>query len=294
MSLSSEIEALIRLLEDPDEMIFKDVSLKLREIGKPAVESLERAWNKYPAAIFQKRIEYLIQDIHLNWVKKNLGIWVTSRQNNLLDGSYIISTFQYPDLEKEDIDNYLKILKKDILSELNNELTPLEKVRVFNHVLFDIHRFSGNYTNYYSPFNNYLNHVLESKKGNPLTLSILYSLLAQETGIPLYGVNLPRNFILAWVEKHSEAEAEVLFYVNPYNKGTVLGRKEVDFFLQQQNIESKSSYLEPCGNIDMIRRLISNLIFAYEKAGNMERLNEIKQLLQILNQDKNYTLPFSE
>jgi regulator of sirC expression with transglutaminase-like and TPR domain len=289
MNQITEIEALICLLDDPDETIYKEVSSKLCKIGKPAIANLERAWNKYTSAIFQERIENLIENIHLSWIKKNLEDWVIYRQNDLLDGCYIISTFQYPDLEKEDIDNYLQILKKDLKSELNNALTPLEKIQVFNHVIFDIHRFAGNYTNYYSPFNNYLNYVLESKKGNPLTLSILYSILAHSLGIPLFGVNLPRNFILAWIEKYSESEFEVLFYVNPYNKGSLLGRKEVELFLQQQDIEIKPSFLTPCDNIDIIRRLISNLIFAFEKIGNNQRLEETQQLMQILNNHSNST-----
>jgi regulator of sirC expression with transglutaminase-like and TPR domain len=285
----TEIEALICLLDDPDETIYKEVSSKLCKIGKPAIANLERAWNKYTSVIFQERIESLIENIHLNWVKKNLEDWVLYRQNDLLDGCYIVSTFQYPDLEKEDIDNYLQVLKKDLKSELNNTLTPLEKIQVFNHVLFDIHRFTGNYTNYYSPFNNYLNYVLESKKGNPLTLSILYSVLAHSLDLPLFGVNLPRNFILAWVEEYSKSEFEVLFYVNPYNRGNLLGRKDVELFLQQQNIEGKPSFLTPCDNIDIIRRLISNLMFSFEKVGNIQRLDELQQLIQILDSQNNST-----
>ena len=76
----------------------------------------------------------------------------------------------------------------------------MEKVRVLNHIIFDVHGFSGNTANFHAPQNSYINNVLESKKGNPLSLSVLYAVIAQRLDVNIYGVNLPEHFILAYVE----------------------------------------------------------------------------------------------
>jgi regulator of sirC expression with transglutaminase-like and TPR domain len=77
-------------------------------------------------------------------------------------------------------------------------MTPQEQVLVMNKVLFDIHGFAGNTTNFHAPQNSFINTVLESKKGNPLLISIIYILMARQLDIPIYGVNLPEHFILAY------------------------------------------------------------------------------------------------
>lgn len=275
----TEIEALIHLLDDPDNSIYKEVSQRLYAIGRPAVFGLEKSWNLYSSKIFRERVEYLIHDIHIHWVSENLHKWITVESDNLFRGAFIISTIQYPELEEDDLLLYFDEIQKDINLELGFSLTPLEKIQAFNHVFFEIHKFSGNYSNYYSPFNNYINYVFEGKKGNPLSLSIIYSIIAQRINLPIYGVNLPRNFILSWVENYETNYQDVTFYLNPYNKGVVLGKREIDMFLQQQSIEPNQSYFQPCSNKDMIKRLLINLVAAYEKSGNTQRVNDLNSLL---------------
>ncbi|KAF5277932.1 hypothetical protein FQR65_LT15898 [Abscondita terminalis] len=62
---------------------------------------------------------------------------------------------------------------------------------------------SGNTANYHDPQNSYLNKVLESKKGNPITLACIYCVIAQRLDIPIYGVNLPKHFVLAYMNEET-------------------------------------------------------------------------------------------
>lgn len=279
--ITSELNALINLLDDPDDEIFREVSHRLFEIGRPAIFELEKAITNFPTPFVQNRIESLIHDIHIQWVRVSLENWITTDSNNLCRGAYIVSTIQYPDLEEDDLAVYFDELKKDVNYEINSNLTPLEKIRAFNHVFFEIHKYSGNYSNYYSPFNNYINHVFESRMGNPLSLSIIYIILAQYLGLPIYGINLPRNFVVAWVDDYNTENQSVAFYINPYNKGISLTKKEIDLFLQQQKLTPQESYYEPCSNIDLIRRLLLNLLTAYEQSGNTQRYDELNVLLKL-------------
>lgn len=278
---TSELNALINLIDDPDEDIFRQVSSRLLNIGRPAIFALEKAITNYPTTFVQNRIEFLIHDIHIQWVKLSLENWIANDSKNLCRGAYIVSTIQYPDLEEDDLLIYLDELKKDVNFEINCKLTPLEKIKTFNHAFFEIHKYSGNYSNFYSPFNNYINHVFESRKGNPLSLSIVYLILAQYLGLPIYGINLPRNFVVAWVNGYGTENQNVAFYINPYNKGISLTKNEIDIFLQQQKLTPQESYYEPCSNIDLIRRLLLNLLTAYEQSGNTQRYDELNVLLKL-------------
>ncbi len=84
----------------------------------------------------------------------------------------------------------------------------------------------------------------------------------------------------------SKPEAEdVLFYIDPFNKGTVFTRREIELFLRQLKIKADPSYFSPCTNIDLIERVIHNLIFAFHQQGNTEKTEELKDLLTIFKSE---------
>ncbi len=282
-----DITALISLLDDPDEEIFSHIREKLLSYGSPVIPFLEREWEKSFESVIQTRIENIIHHIQFNDTFLNLKKWVESGGKNLLSGIILIARYQYPDLDEAAILKQIERIKHDAWLELNPNLTALEKVRVLNHIIFEVHGFSGNTTNFHAPQNSYINNVLESKRGNPLSLSILYSIIAQSLDIPIYGVNLPEHFILAYATEKtdlpvpiSSKDDKVMFYINPFSKGTVFGKHEVDSFLRQLKVKPVPAFYEPCTNIDMIRRLVNNLSHAYEKLGYPDKVKDIRKLLK--------------
>lgn len=283
---NSEIKALLQLLDDPNNEVFAQVAQRILTEGDVIIPDLEKAWEMSLNEVLQERIENLIQEIQFTSTQKQLIDWKENNSTNLLTGAFLIAKYQYPDLKYDVLLESFNKIKQDAWLEINNNLTALEKVRVLNHIFYQIHVFSGNSSNFFAPQNSYINHVFESKKGNPLTLGIIYIALAQELNIPIYGVNMPRNFILAYVDEFNTEnpyEDDVLFYINPYNKGTVLGKREIDYFLKQQKMEPKDSYYKPCSNIQVIKKLILNLVYSYEKLGYPDKVEGMKKLYEIMN-----------
>ena len=165
-----------------------------------------------------------------------------------------------------------------------NESSPAEQVKLINHVFYSIYGFSGNTTNHRDPQNSYISKVLETKKGNQISLAIIYSIIAQKLDIPVYGVNLPQHFILAYLDDslQSEFEGGILFYINAFNKGFIFGRRDVDMFLKQLNLKFDKQFYEPCSNTDIIRRVLRNLISSYEHLGSSDKVDELNELLLII------------
>lgn len=281
MTEHKEIEALIRLLDDPDTEIFEHVEEKLMGYGNDVIEYLENAWEQSFDAILQERIENLVHKIQFQNVKRELELWYMGGAFDLLQALIIVNKYQYPDLDEQKITNHIESLKREIWMQLIYDMSAVEKVRLINHVLYNTHGFSGNTTNHQDPQNSFIGHVLESKKGNQITLAAIYSIIAQKLDIPIYGVNLPQHFILAYVDPESGAGSDerVLFYINAFNKGYVFGRHDVDTFLKQLKITPDKSFYEPCTNTDIIKRVLRNLVSAYEKAGAMEKVVEVEELL---------------
>lgn len=281
-----EIKALLTLLEDPDREVFEAVSKNLTDKGIDIIPELERAWETSSNENTQERLESIIHNIQLDSTKQSLTTWKNSKNNDLLEGAFIISKFQYPELSYDSINSKVEAIKKEVWLEINDNLTALEKVRIINHFLFKKHRFSRNASNLYAPQNSYINLLLETKKGNAISLAVLYAVIAQRLGLPLTGVDLPRNLILAYKDIYGVMDNDgVLFYINPLNKGSVLSRKEIDYYLRHQQIEPIDEYYHPCSNILIIRKLIHTLIASYERLGfndKIEQLNEFALILQVI------------
>jgi regulator of sirC expression with transglutaminase-like and TPR domain len=280
----TEVNSLIRLLDDPDTEIYGHVHEKLLSYGTEAIQYLENAFEQAFDPIQQERIANLVHEIQFGTVKNDLKLWYQSGAFDLLQGILIINRYQYPDLDEQKVINQIESIKRDIWIQMMNEASPVEQVKLMNHVFYSIHGFSGNTANHRDPQNSYISQVLETKKGNQISLAIIYSIIAQKLDIPVYGVNLPQHFILAYLDESREAEFEggILFYINAFNKGFIFGRRDVDMFLKQLNLQFDKQFYEPCSNADIIKRVLRNLISAYEHLGSSEKVDELNELLNIL------------
>ncbi|MFM7300088.1 MAG: transglutaminase-like domain-containing protein [Crocinitomicaceae bacterium] len=291
MNVSTHIHALVKLMDDPDDHVYEHVRQEIKKCGADAIPILEHSWeHDYYGMVFQNRIEDLIHEIQFSEIQRQLLEWSSSQDKDLLEGAILIAKYQYPGLDELKIKDSIQNLRKDIWLELNDNQTSFEKVKIFNRIFFDLHQFSGDTKHYHSPVNSFINTVLESKKGNPLSLCLLYSIVAQSLGLPIYGVNLPNHFVLAYMDEYHanhfgqvQNDFGVLFYINTFSKGIIFDVKEIEQFLNDLNIEHKREYFEPCSNTAIIKRMLTNLIFAFQQIGNSEKVEELTLLKSLLD-----------
>jgi regulator of sirC expression with transglutaminase-like and TPR domain len=281
----AEINSLIKLLDDPDKEIFEHVHDKIMSFGGEVIDYLESAWEEAFDPILQERIANLVHEIQFRLIREELKLWHHGGAFDLLQGVLTINKYQYPDLDEQKVINQIEAIKRDVWLQMIYDASPAEQVKLMNHVFYNIHGFSGNTSNHQDPQNSYLSQVLETKKGNQISLAIIYSIVAQKLDMPVYGVNLPQHFILAYVDETMETEFEggILFYINAFSRGTIFGRRDVDMFLKQLKLKPEKQFYEPCSNVDIVRRILRNLISAYENLGSAEKVAELNDLLEIIS-----------
>lgn len=284
----NQIDALISLIDDPDELVYDQVKHQIVSLGESIIPRLEAYWEQDTFGnLFQVRIEDIIHEIQFSSVRLALKSWHDSGGEDLLEGLLILNRYQYPDLEELEVRDQISRLRQDIWLELNDHLTAFEQVKVINEVLFGMHGFRGNKRNYHAAQNSFLSQVLETKKGNPLLLSMLYLILAESLDIPIHGINLPHHFILAYEDRFNifgnpgSNQPEILFYINPFSKGTLLDKSEIKRFLKHVKLDPEDRFFEPCSNRVMLLRNIHNLMFSYQHSGETDKLKEMKVLAEI-------------
>jgi regulator of sirC expression with transglutaminase-like and TPR domain len=282
----SEVKALISLLDDSDKEVYSHIEEKLISLGREVIPFLEDAWSHAFDAVLQQRIEAIVHRIQFENLLEDLKLWIHTNDDNLFDGALLVARYQYPDMDSSRILEQLQQIKKEIWLELNDNLTALEIINIINHVLFTNHNFSGNTANYHAPQNSFINIVLESKKGNPLTLGIVYLTIAQMLGLPIYGINLPEHFVLAYCgnDEHFQLDKKnVLCYINPFSKGSVFGKSDIDVFVNRLKLTPQDSHYFPCSNRDIILRMVRNLSHSYQKLGDTDKVDELAQMIALFN-----------
>jgi regulator of sirC expression with transglutaminase-like and TPR domain len=284
----SKLQALINLLDDPDKIVFELVEKELLKENYEIIPALEEKWEISFDEHSQERIENLIQNLHFKQTKKLLKAWLNSKEKDLTEGFLLVDRFQYPDLNQLAIHQKTENIKKAIWLEMNNSLTLLEKITILNHFLFNINGFSINHNNIHSPQNCFLNQILDTKRGNSFSMSLFYIMLARQLDLPTQFIDFPRNPLVAIVEPRlakkvhgADRNSDVLFYINPSNKGAITSRKEIEYHLRKNNYQPMQPFTEPKPDTVLLQRLLESLKDSYTSLGFSEKEAKTEELLSL-------------
>ena len=295
-----KLHALIALLDDPDKEVADIVEDQILQSGDEFADPLEEVWlsGQYGDELNQ-RIAEVLKKIQKKQLKKDLSDWLSAEYPDPMQGWVLASRIQYPNFDMSLVKAHLSRLKIDAWVKLSGIQNPIDKIKTLNHVFFEVYGFQGNSENYHSPDNSIITRVLETKKGNPISLSILYMFVAQELGMPVFGVNLPQHFVLGYCKLHNESQfvhdlkrddlkldhiERVMFYVNPFSKGQVFTEESVDAFLKVIGVEPKPSFYNPCESLEIFKRILRNMHFAYSEQQNLEKQKEVEEIMRFIGQ----------
>jgi regulator of sirC expression with transglutaminase-like and TPR domain len=271
------IKAMIHLLDDSDQEVVSMVEQQIRTLGPSIIPVLESEWETESLnPLLQTKIENLIHDFQWQSVKTRLQLWKESGGMDLLEGMWILATYRYPDYRFDQLKLEMDQLYYEVWPQMREELHPMDQVKVLNTAIFEQLKFGPNSKNFHAANNSFINNVLSSKKGNPISLCVIYMWIAQKLGMPIYGVNLPNLFVLTYKQNGLQ------FYINVFNKGLIFNKIDIDNYIPQLNLTPNEIYYNPCSNLEIIRRVIRNLMMAFEKSGETDYKDELSELIDLL------------
>ncbi|HRG88115.1 MAG TPA: transglutaminase-like domain-containing protein [Chitinophagales bacterium] len=290
MTNESELNALIQLLDDTDQEVFKHVHAKLMSYGIEVVPKLEQAWSADLPPAAHERLEEIIHEIQFNSLTKEWKLWLSKDSPDLLTGAFLVSKYFYPDADFNDVQRRLQKMRQSIWLELNYNQTPLEQIQIFNQVFYNYYGFKGQQSS--ATYQDYcINHVLENRTGNAVSVGIVYQILATDLNLPVYGVNLLRHYILSFCKKNifdfnteTNLEREVMFYINPINRGAIFSRNEIKDYLEKMKEEQKHEYFAPAESKAIIGELIRNLVEMNTEQGETLRADELTYLGKLITE----------
>lgn len=298
MGDKNTIHALVKLLDDTDEEVVNIVESKLIGEGAYYISELEEIWleNTYPQ--LNQRIEEIIKRYQKVSLLQDIDLWLAKKEDaTALEAWLLVSRVQYPGLKLGMVKAHLNQLKIDAWVKMGGVKNPFDQIQILNHVFFETYGFKGNNENYHNPDNSIITRVMETKFGNPISLSILYMSVAHDLGLPLFGVNLPQHFVLAYCRLNTPMNdngtydrdkikvtnvEKVNFYVNAFSKGQIFTKESVDAFLKVIKVNPQPSFYEPCDNLEIFRRILRNLHFAYSEQQDSDKQRDIYDIMKYL------------
>ena len=167
---------------------------------------------------------------------------------------------------------------------MNFNLTALEKIRIFNHFFYDIHQFKISYD--FKIQNTFLNNILLQKVANPITIGIIYAFFAQQTELPIFGINTGNKFLLAYLDAPIYKVADItnnkiLFYIDPANKGKLLDTNSVTNKLLKEKKVKNPEDIKPFRNVFFIRYWLTFTIVMFQKLGYQDKVEELQQVWKL-------------
>lgn len=283
-----EIKALVSLLDDPDLNIYNQVKNQLLELGEVCIPILEKAnFENHLDSAYKTRISNLTHEINLNEMVTSHKKWLR-HPVNLIDGVLQIDQYFFPNITKSYIQNQISEIVSEISVRLNDNMDPLKKISIINDVLYDEYKFIGDKRNYHSADNSSFGKLLQNKKGNPLSNSILYIEIARQLNLTIMGINLPNHFIVGFLNKEYKNligrkfnKEDVLFYINPFSQGVILKKEDIQDFMQQINVIENEYYFTPCPIKHITKRILTNLNFSFNSSNDHSKKNDLKKIISI-------------
>ena len=287
--MTSQFQALISLLDDSDKEVFGAVTAELAKEGLSIIPQLEDVWEKSQNSFLQARIEEVIHHIQFNITKSNLEKWSQDGAKDILEGYVYICQSQYPGIDLSAVHAFFDKLKTDICIDVTGRTTAADKVKLINYVLFQVYQFERNTTDLLTPENLYINQVIEKRRGNPLSLAIVYLIVGQKLGLPIFGIDLPNSILLAYKNEYRHIDSlyesdDILFYINPYNKGARLSIQDIKYHLENFGYANHVDQLRISSNKTILLKVIDSLVSSYEKLGFNDKiamLNELSGVIRI-------------
>ncbi len=273
----NEIRALIHLLGDDDIKTAQIARRTLLEARHEAEPYLEEARNSLDPHV-RTRVYSIMERLRLDELGTRFEQFssMPSAWLDLEEGAFLIAESGYPNINRTHYREMLDQMSSQFKTRVDEQgLTKgRELIEALNDYFFNELGFTGNHTSYYDPDNSYLNQVLDRRIGIPISLSMVYLLIARRLRIPVVGISMPGHFLLQYNDS---------LFIDAFQKGQLLNRGECVQYLMNNGFGFHPAYLSPTPTRFMLVRMLTNLIQIYSTQ-DPERADSLTAFRDMLTQ----------
>ncbi len=286
-----ELEPLVALLDDRDSVVTELVNSRLQSFGQEVVRSLrnraERESDPVRKALVVERGKWLNTEFKL----ADLQDFVTRSPGplSLFEGSWIISSLLDWTLQRERYEDLFYRCSGEYLAEGSDQRTGVENIRILNHIFFHRLKFTLYDVQLRDPKYALVSDALKDRAGNPFTLSFIYLMICQISGLPVELLCFPGGFVPAYVE-----HGRILFYINLYRGGELFPQDRLEQFMKATGLKIDKSAFRRRDESAMLTLYLESLLYIYSGRKNEAMGTLLDRALTILGPERFLTIDEAE
>jgi regulator of sirC expression with transglutaminase-like and TPR domain len=273
---ADKFRSLMKLMDDDDPLVSAAVERELLDGGDEIVRLLESEKANAELKV-KKRIENLISRIYIDKLQKDYDLlldFVSHREFSLERALFLLAKPLYPEVDFVSVESQLNELANELRKKISDLEIPYDIIQRVNDFFLNDIGFAGNSKDYYNPDNSMLHRVLETHRGIPISLGIIYILVGRRLNLPMFGVGAPAHFLVKFVPTSSGKE----FYVDVFNGGRIMSRKEAEDFINDMGFSFEPRFLKDSSDLEILARTCRNIARAFTAADEPQKANVLMEL----------------
>lgn len=273
----SQKAALLTLLADDDPNIHQIIRAKILSHG-PAMRDWMRPHRLSSDAVLRRRAAEIVEHFDRESADNEFVAFCLTRGEDLDAelGAWLLAQTQYPAINTTAYQALLDSYAGDLKVRIDFGAPADQMLTTINQYLFAHLGFSGNEQNYFDPENSYLNCVLDRRRGNPISLCLVYIAIARRLRLPVAGVGLPGHFLCRFQSTRGD------LYIDPFHRGRLLTRADCIKLLINTGHEFYEGYLSAVSPRKILLRMCSNLHHIYTRLEHSEESNRLHRYITAL------------
>lgn len=273
----AEQRALLLLLADDDPSVYQTVRQRILAEGDAALKWVEPA-TRSDDPVQRRRAQEIIRYVKSRAADDRfLAFCLNSGEDlDIEEGALLLAQTQYPEINVEAYSALLDGWASDLRERVDFGAPAAQIIGDINEYLFKNLGFHGNEQNYYEAENSYFNKVIDRRKGNPISLCLVYLFLARRLHLPIAGIGMPGHFLCRFQNTTDE------LFIDAFNNGKVLSKGDCVKYLLHTRDGFKEAYLSPITPRRTLLRVCSNLHQIYSQQARKEDISRFQRYIVAL------------
>lgn len=280
-NISDELKFIVELMDDPDQAVCRSIDRRISEIGPECIGELQKILRQEKEKgririlngnIFRYNSEFCLKE--LESLKRRGGM-------SLCEVACVIATLTAPGLTHEEFYSTMTPLISEVMLEVSEQKTAMENVNLLNHIFY--HRFN------FSPCDPFMSveenallwNVIQSRKGNPIAVSVIYFILAEACGVPIRPFCFPGGFVPVYQEN-----GKPLFFINIFQHGEILMANQISDFMKMQGLDLPLEQCQTKEPLTVMTLYLETLAAYYSNYKEVKIVEAIEKALAILGGER--------
>ena len=285
------LEPLVALFDDRDSVVTELVDQRLASFGTEVVRSLhnraEREADPVQKAAIVERARRLNAEFRLEEFQD--FVQRSPAPLSLFEGGWILSSLFDWTLTRERYETLFYRCSEAYQAEHSDLRTGVENIRILNHAFYQRLKFTLYDVQLKNPQYAFLGEVLETRGGNPFTLSFIYLAICQMAGLPVELLCFPGGFVPAYVER-----GKILFYINVYRGGELFPQDRLETFLKATGLQIDRNAFRRRDESAMLTLYLESLLYIHAARKDEKKSTLIERALSCLGPERFLTIDAPE